>query len=1165
MNVKPLLRKTLLAVALLGAGSSAWAAKSVVGALDNSATWWSAFSDYYTIAQDESLTLTFTNYSSKGKTYQNWIGFVTNDVDRQGTGYAEYLGLRADGFQMGNAKVADIAHTYSEGIGIPSDNAEPSISNTTLMDILDGANVILKVTRSGATVTLRYDFTTTGGTEYFQQAVFDVPDASQTLRFFLVTEGGHIENLCEGAWTNVETRNFDDADTFTSGFGVAKGLDISSISPNQITRYSGSALYGTGNGSRTTDVYYQLSNTDFRSAVGWKIECDLAFQASSSTGQNEFFLYDNYSYSNHSYGRMTGVTKYLMIAEPTSSTTITIYKGNDTTDPISTTLSADGYKKGADLSLTNWYHYVFTGIPDDGIYLSVQSTNGESVIGAVKVSDYAVPGGFSMAMGRNNGRVAIDNLKIYTQVQPVVTTKFQLSDGTTLINSIETQVVSGSSFTPVYPASFQSGTKQYTYVSGGDEIASVTADRTVTIVYSETDMPTGTFYAETYEKNGGTAGWTSGTGGRYTPVILGDITNGYLSVNQGERNNQGTTVTGTAFSGKVAANTDFTMSFDIQLTNAGNNTNETSRVSIFTIKDVAGIAAMLNIAGTANGANTWVVNNDTENPIALTAGTWYTMQYSRKGSLTYLAITPTAGGDAVLTQTQISTISDDGGLGEVTFTTNRYNANIALDNVLIRAWQTGDTPEVTETTYTIQYRDESGNEIKDDVVNPTTVGAEDIVASAAETASFYNDGRTKKYIFKEGNDPITAVADAASNVITLVFREAATYSYTVTNNLGTVLASTSAFEQDEIVQPYPRYELKDGTMYTKGATSNEYRVRFTLTEDNQTETIDGYDAANIDNVVFYTEGENISGAEISTAGTRSTRSSNGAVGNNPTPAELTVCNSLAPGKYKICVAFIKENSNNVTASFQIGETTYNATTNTSGTNLQGAETEEFIVTTATDVLWTNNCNLDYVYIQKTGDVVSFTLGEASGDSYRSFVTTGNTDFEALGLTAFVASAADTEKGVVTLKTIDNAPAGVPVLLKATQGTQAVVTTTSTVYEAPETNYLAAADGTTAIAAADAKYVLAYTNDNWEFRHYNGTLSAGKVYLDLSEVAGANNAVFGFVFDDESTGIDAISQQHQSDQTAVYNLNGQRVAQPAKGFYIIRSAEGRQQGKKLFIK
>ena len=52
----------------------------------------------------------------------------------------------------------------------------------------------------------------------------------------------------------------------------------------------------------------------------------------------------------------------------------------------------------------------------------------------------------------------------------------------------------------------------------------------------------------------------------------------------------------------------------------------------------------------------------------------------------------------------------------------------------------------------------------------------------------------KKYIYESGNETKAAVKEATSNVITLKFREAATYKYTVKNNINNYAVSGTAFE-----------------------------------------------------------------------------------------------------------------------------------------------------------------------------------------------------------------------------------------------------------------------------------------------------------------------------------------------------------------------------------
>ncbi|MBQ7647826.1 MAG: hypothetical protein IJS92_01965 [Paludibacteraceae bacterium] len=72
---------------------------------------------------------------------------------------------------------------------------------------------------------------------------------------------------------------------------------------------------------------------------------------------------------------------------------------------------------------------------------------------------------------------------------------------------------------------------------------------------------------------------------------------------------------------------------------------------------------------------------------------------------------------------------------------------------------------------------------------------------------------------------------------------------------------------------------------------------------------------------------------------------------------------------------------------------------------------------------------------------------------------------------------------------------------------------------------------------------------------SGTIGANKAYLTYSGGAGARE----FFLFDEATGIEMPTVEDNAD-AVVYDLQGRRVQNPAKGVYIVRSAEGRLQGK-----
>lgn len=69
-------------------------ATTIVGAEDNSAAWWTAFSDYFVIPSNKLLHLEFVNHGTGVNNWNNWNLVVTNVADRDAADYTEYFVLR---------------------------------------------------------------------------------------------------------------------------------------------------------------------------------------------------------------------------------------------------------------------------------------------------------------------------------------------------------------------------------------------------------------------------------------------------------------------------------------------------------------------------------------------------------------------------------------------------------------------------------------------------------------------------------------------------------------------------------------------------------------------------------------------------------------------------------------------------------------------------------------------------------------------------------------------------------------------------------------------------------------------------------------------------------------------------------------------------------------
>ena len=511
----------------------------------------------------------------------------------------------------------------------------------------------------------------------------------------------------------------------------------------------------------------------------------------------------------------------------------------------------------------------------------------------------------------------------------------------------------------------------------------------------------------------------------------------------------------------------------------------------------------------------------------------------------YLTVTPTAGGDPVLAQQTIAILSAKGGLGNMIFNTKRYYSFMAIDNVVLRDLESGDVPVGTATSYTIKYRNESDVEIASDIVTDGMV--DDVVTASAAQMNpiIYNE---QKYIYKSGNDNITLVESAASNVITLVYREANTYTYKLTSSLGTVLANSSDFEGNSVYLPYPKYELNGNILYlAAGGNAGDYfRDKYTLSA-NVDET-KAYTKTAIKNVVFYIEGENITGASVNNnERSADTRNSNGAVGYAAGTAgenDLVITN-LPAGKYKIVANVHTSTSAGGSTTIKLGANTFVANGAASSYNVESTS-DEYTITEATDLVLqagggkTNA--LDYIYVIRT-DVEYATI---TSTGWATLYTPYALDFSGVaGLTAYTAVVADNK---VTLTEVTDVPAGTGVVLKGAADTYNIPVAASSA-TAKGDLLGSATDATSYNAYADnTLYMLKKVGEKAQFVPVtSGSIAAGKAYLKIAAATARNLDV---TFADEATGISAALMNKETMNNEVYNLKGQRVAQPTKGLYIV---------------
>lgn len=416
-------------------------------------------------------------------------------------------------------------------------------------------------------------------------------------------------------------------------------------------------------------------------------------------------------------------------------------------------------------------------------------------------------------------------------------------------------------------------------------------------------------FSETYNSESTTEGWTTATEGRYTPVILSDNDDYFLSVDQSQRST-GAFITGTILNGKAAAGDDFTLSFDMRLGNSGGNYAQSPTSIKFLDADGSGVVFSL-VASRASGASItdvpeWHVNNTAVTVDLPNSGysyygisqiTWCSYKITRWQGLTFLTIKNRETGEVIFERNVITGASAKGGLGNIEFDGKRYRSNLALDNIILRAVTEEDVPSIVPVNYTVRYRNDNQLEIKGDTTIVSYVGAK-VAATPELLVPVMCNGQ--KYLYKEGNDSILLVENTVDNVITLTYRMAENYHYTVnaTDAAGNILktiAAGLAYENDEVVVPYPTYLVNDGKLMGHLLNYQQYADRFVLSEDNITRSI-SYTDKGVDNVVFYTEAEDVQGMTPYREGNSYVRSSQCASAYAESDVKFT---TLEPGSYKL--------------------------------------------------------------------------------------------------------------------------------------------------------------------------------------------------------------------------------------------------------------------------
>ncbi len=499
----------------------------------------------------------------------------------------------------------------------------------------------------------------------------------------------------------------------------------------------------------------------------------------------------------------------------------------------------------------------------------------------------------------------------------------------------------------------------------------------------------------------------------------------------------------------------------------------------------------------------------------------------------------------------------------ITFSCVRY---VGINAVLVLEKDNS----VATADYTINYK-ASGVTVKT-VTDNVAVGTVIPVLS-----SFVEGG--KKYVTDGGQASSLTVA-AGGSTLDINVTEAAQHTCTINAKSGEiVLATTSGtvYDGEDVKVFYKKAYKNGGTWYMTPANGSYpwYAHSFSSVTADASYDVSTY-AAN-ENIVYYGEVEemNLEGSFAANGG-QTDRYSNGvakrlssAGGATPSSGSWVYTDNIPAGVYTVTL-WARNQSSSQTATIPVylrdadGNLTDLSTSFEEWAKAgQGEHSVEVTIPndgkTYSIVLyhytgWNNNLEMDYVYVTLVRPAtVSKTITAAGWATYCSPYALDFTGAIANLTKAYMVTG--NSGSTLTLTPITTTiPANTGILLEGSgEVAIPVVASSDTNIDA---NKLVGTVASTTLTAEQG-YVLTYENSVAGFRKNNNdfTLGANTAYLPV-DFAGARSFDF-FNLEAETTGINAVENAKQS-MEGIYNLAGQRVAQPTRGLYIVN-------GKKIVVK
>lgn len=423
-------------------------------------------------------------------------------------------------------------------------------------------------------------------------------------------------------------------------------------------------------------------------------------------------------------------------------------------------------------------------------------------------------------------------------------------------------------------------------------------------------------------------------------------------------------------------------------------------------------------------------------------------------------------------------------------------------------------------------------------------------------ADMWVDG--KKYIYVGNDVEEKGGITASGSTYTLTYREAATYNYSVIGKVGDVVIKEFAkgqnFEGETVKVPYHKYILKDNVLYVapQGNKDDGYYQKVVSLDQNELVVNVEYSAADLKNVAFCSEAEDIEGLTPSATGAAPVRCSDGKGAFAESDAVIA---KLSAGIYRMHVGVFGNTGTNFV--FKNGDNVvFEAATTGTGSEVSSSL---FKLTDDSDIVLSAAGNggsspklLDYVIIEKfIGDDVA-----VSAVKFATYVPTCNVVAPA-DAKVYTAKVNEAKSAVV----LTEVPAGsviakgTPVLVGAEAGSYTFAASADEATTVADNDLKAAADDTKgdgstiyALVEQDGKAVFAPLKEGV-------AVSVGHAYLELP--AASATRFYSIQFGGETTGINEVNAAAKADGT-YYTLQGVKTSKAAKGIYI-------HNGKKVVVK